>query len=134
MMTWLPWRRHGGSRGAVTSGPALVDVRPVRCLEWRAVDNERLELLVPRFRSGLLGRWLQPRLRAERSHIRISLEERGSWVWLHCDGERTVSDLASGFREAFPADAERSEERVGAFVLQMARNGFVQLRAPGRRD
>ncbi len=90
-------------------------------------ENARVVLLVPRFRTGPLAHWLQPRLRAERAYIRVSLEERGSWLWGQCDGRRTVGDIAAEFRDVFPQDSQEAERRVAMFIYSLVDNGFIRL-------
>jgi len=90
-------------------------------------ESRQVVLLVPRFRTGPLARWLQPRLRPERAHIRVILEERGSWIWGQCDGRRAVGDIARDFLVAFPQDTQEVEQRVAMFLYSLAENGFVHF-------
>ena len=110
------------------AGVDFAALRPARAVESTADETTgQVVLLMPRFRGGLLGRYLQPRLRPEKQHIRVPLEARGSWVWSQLDGQRTVGELAAGFRDAFPDDAEQAEKRVSQFVYSMFENRFVKF-------
>jgi len=104
------------------------------------IDFERDEaantvaLLVPRFRSGPLGRWLQPRLRPERANIRVTLEERGSWIWDQVDGQRSVGQIAAAFRETFPNEVDQVNERICVYLVNLESNGFVCFtNLPGKK-
>ena len=102
-------------------------LRPEPCVEATDAPDGSVVLLVPRFRRGPLAGWLQSRLRPERAHVRVTLEERGTWLWRSCDGNATVADLVEGFRAAFPADADQVAERVCRYVHQLASNDLVRF-------
>ena len=107
-------------------GVDFLGLVPEQCVEKTTEDEQgHVVLLVPRFRSGPLSRWLQPRIPEERAHFRVRLEERGSWVWRQCDGRRTVGEMVAGFAEEFPAESGQVAERVCQFVYQLADNRFV---------
>jgi hypothetical protein len=90
-------------------------------------DSGRVILLVPRYRDFLYSRLVQPFLRGDKRWIKIPLDPRGSWLWEQVDGRRTVGELARGFREAFPEDAEQVEERVSQYVAALVGNGFLAV-------
>lgn len=122
-MAWWPRRR---SRWA---GVDFLALQPERAVAYRRNEDDGIVvLLAPRFRSGLLSRWLQPRLRPERAHFRVKLEARGSWIWNRCDGQRRVGQIAADFREAFPGETSEVEERICMFLYSLAENGFVTFR------
>ncbi len=82
-------------------------------------------VMPPRFADGFLGRFLQPRLPAERSHIRVALEDRGSFLWQQIDGKRPVSAMVAEFEDGFPDDSSDSADRVCKWVYAMYNNGFL---------
>jgi hypothetical protein len=102
-------------------------LRPERCVEATESAEGNVVLLVPRFRRGPLASWLQARLRPDRAHVRVTLEQRGTWLWRSCDGTATVRDLVEGFRAAFPGDGDQVPERVCQYVYQLARHDFVRF-------
>lgn len=107
-------------------------LQPEQCVDFQEDgDDAPVTLLVPRFRSGPLARWLQPRLRPERAHIRVSLENRGSWVWRQCDGQRTVVEIAADFTRAFPTEQDQIEKRICQYLYQLEDNGFIRFRNLG---
>jgi hypothetical protein len=116
------------------AGIDFLSLRPAQCVDYFVDDNDgQVVLRLPRFRSGPLSRWLQPKLRPERAHVRVRLEERGSWLWMHLDGKRTVADLVTEFRQHFPGDFEQIDHRVCQYLYQLADNGcirFVNLPTP----
>ena len=101
---------------------------PARSCEWtEAVEPGRVVVLQPRFRSGLLGRYFQPRLGEHKKHLRIPLELRGSFLWRQMDGQQTVAELADAFAAEFPADQEQVPERVATYLYQMAENHLIEF-------
>jgi hypothetical protein len=104
----------------------------LRCRPERAVDAERdgefVVLLRPRFQRGLLKRWLQPRLR--RPHLRVRLDEVGSFVWDRCDGNTTVAEIAESLAAHFGDRVNHALERLTIFVTQMQRGGVIRLLLP----
>ncbi|MDD5718839.1 MAG: PqqD family protein [Candidatus Krumholzibacteria bacterium] len=125
-MQW-PWRRRR------FQNTDYLDLVPARKVESEpGSDPARLLLLLPRFRDPILGRILQPRLRQHRRFIRVPLDPRGSWLWTQVDGERTVGELARGFRAAFPADVEHVEVRICHYVAALESHGLLTLRSSVR--
>jgi len=99
-----------------------------------AVDpaSGEVAILMPRYTDPVLGRFLQPRLSAEKRYIRVPLEERGAFLWRLFDGERTVADLVRAFRTAFPDDNEDAPTRVALYLHAMYDNSFINyVNAPG---
>ena len=99
---------------------------PEKACEWTQDDVPgRIILLQRRFSTGLLGRFLQPRLKDAKKHIRIPLEERGSFLWAQIDGKRTVGDMAEAFGLEFPGESEQVPVRVETYIYQMADNKLI---------
>ena len=103
----------------------LFALRPRRAVEWEHTADGRTALIVPRFRARLLARFLLPRLK--RPDFRVRLDEIGSHVWDRCDGTATVLDLAASVWQTFGGDRDGIDERVSAFVLGLARDGYVTM-------
>lgn len=98
----------------------------------RAVDAEQegelVVLLRPRFQRGPLRRWLQPLLR--RPHLRVHLNEVGSFVWGRCDGGTTVAEIAEALAARFGDRVNPALERLTIFVSQMQSGGLIRLLPP----
>ncbi len=123
MRLWPSKRRARGSRWAGKDVTGLIPVRRVEStpdLEREGCDV----LLLPRFRSGPAARWIQPRLRPERAHIRVRLDPHGTFVWRCVDGRTTVGEIIARFEAAHP-DQNEVPGRVWMFLTAMERNGLV---------
>ena len=83
-----------------------------------------VSVLLPRFRNAMLQSW------AERWHMRpfrLKLDAVGSFVWLHCDGEKTVAELGDAMADEFGKKVDPVEERLTLFLGQLKRGGLVTL-------
>lgn len=101
---------------------------PVPLGPWREVGG-RVVLERPRpSRRGWDG--LAERFSYWASVRRVRLDEVGSAAWRRIDGRRTVAEVAFGLAAEGGAAVDAAEERVGAFVRELARLGFVELRVP----
>ncbi len=101
----------------------LLDLRPRRCREWE-IDGENLvTILVPKFSSRFLRRWLLPRLKKRNFHVR--LDAYGSLVWQHCDGNTTVAEIGKLLQKRFGEQVEPVYERLALFFRQLEKSKFI---------
>lgn len=105
--------------------PQWHKVVPRRELNWEDGQDGKAVLLVPRFRKGFLSRWLQPRLK--RPHIRVKLDDIGSFVWRLFDGENDFTTIVSAMRLHFGEKIEPAEDRLQKFLVLLYKDRFVQL-------
>jgi hypothetical protein len=101
----------------------LLDLVPKRIVDYEVGDDNTVTLLAPRFKSGLLRKWLQPRLK--QPFLKVKLDEIGSAVWLLCDGKRSVKEIAHPLRERFQDTIEPCYDRLGVFLRQLEGNRFI---------
>lgn len=99
-------------------------------VEWEDGPDGGAVLLVPRFRRGPLARWLQPKLR--RPHIRVKLDEIGSFAWRRLDGKTPFAEVAAAMRERFGEGLREAEPRLRQFLAILFKHRFVQLSEPRR--
>jgi len=117
--------RHGGTR----AGPNLLDITPVREVEWEE-DERGVVTLVrrrPRVRGPRsLGGWVSFML----APPRIRLDEIGSFAWLRMNGNVDVGELAALVREEFGDRVEPVNHRLGHLVRLLKRERFVSYVDP----
>lgn len=104
------------------------DVIVERKVEWEDGPESRAVLLIPKFRKWPLAKLLQPRLK--RPHVRVKLDDIGSFVWRHFDKGTPFSKIAQAMREHFGEKAEPAEDRLKKFLLTLRNNKFVELFEP----
>ncbi len=101
---------------------------PARTSEWEENDG-RIDLLVPPYGRGRIGRKLQSWFRAP-CH-KVHLDDIGSFVWQRCDGHARVRDIAAAMHERFGERVEPVEERLVLFLQQLVRGRFVTVEDTG---
>jgi hypothetical protein len=105
----------------------LLELKPIRNLKWETGDKNETILLVPKFKNRYLLKWLVPRLKKQ--NFKVKLDEFGSFVWNHCDGNNTVGEIAEKMKIKFGEDFDPTCERIGKFVSQMIRDSFVIMKS-----
>jgi hypothetical protein len=136
-MDWkkLSWKKSGSkaSRGAPSpwEGVDYLDLVPRHAVAFEAGAEGQIVLLVPRYRDGLWGRLIQPRLGPAKRFVRVPLETRGSALWRAMDGQQSVRALLAAASAAAPDDDEDLARRVCLYVQNLADNGFVRLAGVG---
>lgn len=105
---------------------SLLDAVPVRCghiaTEW---EGECAVLTYPRFKYKWMRRFLLPKGMSPDIHVR--LEEHGTAVWKLIDGHRTVREIIALLAGHFGEGEEKYSPRVTAYVMQLRKDGFIQL-------
>lgn len=103
----------------------MLDTIPERLIKWeKASGGDLAVLLVPRFRKGLLAKWLQPRLK--RPYMRVKLDEIGSFVWENCDGKKTVRQIGEALEGKFGDRVKPVEQRLKLFFNTLYKSRFVR--------
>jgi hypothetical protein len=108
----------------------LLELAPERCAEWEERDD-RVVVIRPGPSSTGLRRLLD-RFLFELSAKRIKLDDMGSFVWRHLDGQHTVGEIADLLRREFDERAEPAEDRLAKLIWAFRREEFVMY--PGWDD
>jgi hypothetical protein len=82
----------------------------------------RPKILSPRW-TWLLRLFKKP-------NFRVKLDERGSFLWLHCNGTRSIGEIAAATQEHFGDPPQDSGLRTATFIQELARGGFLALASP----
>ena len=117
----------------LTCDTNLLDCRPVREVEYTENSAGQVVLLRPRFMSGPLARWIQPRLKAP--NVKVALDPIGSFVWQRCDGERSVGEILEEMKATLTegesdAPLENPTGRLRLFLQQLVQGGMLRLEPP----
>jgi hypothetical protein len=97
---------------------------PEKCYEWEKNAYGLAVILKPKFSFPLLRKHLVPRLK--HPYFKISLDEKGSFLWEHIDGYRTIEELSQMFKARFGDKAEPLFERLRLFFQQLEHNCFIR--------
>jgi hypothetical protein len=121
----MGWFNRGKSKWRGVDFMTLV---PERALDHEAGSRAgQIVLLQPRYQGFPFGQLIQPRLKGAKRFIRIPLEDRGSLLWHHMDGQRTVGQLVLLVADHFEDDNDEVPQRVGAYLYYMFENGFIRF-------
>ena len=101
----------------------LLTLKPKRNLEWETNGENKVVVLVPKFRNRFAVKWFVPML--AKPNVRVKLDERGSFVWHRCDGNTTVQSIGEEMSSAFTEPLEATYERIEKFIRQLARSKFL---------
>lgn len=101
----------------------LLELKPRRNAEWEETDDGKIVVLVPKFRNPFLSRWLMPLL--SKPFFRVRLDEQGSYIWSHCDGQTTVGEIVEGMKSRFGESPEEVEERMNKFIHTLERGELI---------
>ena len=87
-------------------------------------------LLVPKFKSETLQKWLIPKRKSTHFHIR--LDETGSMVWILIDGKRTVEVICNELADSLVIQekpANFMEERVTKYLSELYKSRFIKFKS-----
>ncbi|HET7040233.1 MAG TPA: PqqD family protein [Gemmatimonadales bacterium] len=115
-----------------TPDPPFASLVPVRQHRWEDHADGLVTVLVPRFTGRLTRRWLMPLL--ARPHVRLRLDQMGSFVWLACDGRTDIAAVARALASRFGVGQADALSRVTSFVRKLARTTSLTFLAPTGAD
>jgi hypothetical protein len=106
-----------------------LDLTPVRLMEYQLTDDGRIDILLPRFRSGFLSKVSKNSKKGE--HIYIHLDKIGSLIWISIDGIRNVHSICNEMNEKYPLvihPKEETEKRVTEFLSRLYQERYISFR------
>lgn len=106
----------------------LLELIPVKHIEWEIDRDGLITLLKPKYRHPFLTKYLLPRLK--RPFYQVNLDEIGSYFWENCDGIRSVKQIAKLQKEKFGEKVEPLYDRIAIFIQTLERNRFIKLKRP----
>jgi len=101
----------------------LLDLIPKRNRQWEVGERDRVVILRPKFEDHWLGRWFLSRMK--NPYYKVRLDNYGSWVWMKCNGQSTVSEIAQSLKEHFGDSIEPVYQRLALFLNQLWRGRFI---------
>ena len=113
----------------MSASQPVEDLIPVRQHRWEDRDGDLVTVLVPKFTSRFARRWFVPLL--AKPDMRVRLDATGSFVWLQCDGRRTVREIAARAAERSGGDSAATLVSVVHFVRKLAREQSLSFTRPG---
>lgn len=107
-----------------------LDMVPVRNVQEFTEDSSgKITLLIPKFKSAWMTRWLIPPRRSK--HFRIHLDETGSNVWRLIDGQRNAGEICEQVfhnKSGTGQPGDQPELRLTKFLSHLYKNRFIVFR------
>lgn len=89
---------------------------------YRKKENNRIEVKV--HNTGLFNRIAQVVFRRPK-YSYIELDDFGTFIWEHIDGEKTVYEIGNAVKERFGEEAEPLYQRLLQFLQILRKNCFI---------
>ncbi len=104
----------------------LLELVPVKNIEWEETDEGLICLLKPKIQFLILRKHLLPHLK--HPYYKIKLDKTGSQFWESCDGVRTVEEIAKRMKNALGDEVEPLYERIALFLQSLEKNKFIRFK------
>jgi hypothetical protein len=106
-----------------------LDMVPVRNVQEYTEEEGKITLLIPKFKSEWMRKWLISRNRSK--HIHARLDTLGSKVWRNIDGVNDVSTICQNVSEQIKSEnktEEQLDERIATFLTQLYKHRLIIFR------
>ena len=100
-----------------------IDLIPVRKTDHEITEDDKVCLLIPKFRNEKFARWFIPRRKS--LFFTVKLDEIGSYLWLAIDGQKNISELGEILSEKFGKRVQPPEETITKFASQLYQNEYI---------
>lgn len=104
----------------------LLDLIPVRNINWEKKEDGLIILLKPKFKHPFFKKYILPYLK--KPYYKIKLDAVGSFTWELCDGSLTVKELAKNLGYKFGDKVEPLYDRLSLFLQNLEKNRFIRYK------
>jgi hypothetical protein len=104
----------------------LLDYIPIQSVDWEKKEDGTVFVKKPKLKSQFLLRII--RRFGYGTHYSVHLDDFGSHVWVLCDGNHSVMDIANSLKDTFGDSIEPVYERLGAFVRTLAQQRLIEYK------
>ena len=105
--------------------PNLLTMTVTHNVQWSQNDEGRVVITCPRITNPVMKKLLSPFVKKQ--HYDLTLDEYGSFVWLHIDGKSTVHTIANALENQFGEKIQPVYDRLGLFLRILANRKYIQL-------
>lgn len=103
----------------------FLSVYPVRNRVKWITENDRITLIYPKDFSKF-ETWLHKRLGGP-DMIRRPLDDKGSKIWLMCDGNHTIEEICTELDEQYHEEIEPVLDRVWKFLEVLLKSNLIRI-------
>jgi hypothetical protein len=106
--------------------PNLLELTPEKLVDSEKLDDGTINLIVPRFRHKWIKNFFMRKLK--KPTWKVDLDEIGSFVWEHIDGQTNVERIGTEMEQQFGEKVEPVYERLNQFLFIMRSHEFIKFR------
>jgi hypothetical protein len=103
----------------------LFDLFPRQNVEWEQDAEEKVDLLLPKFKNKAIQKWFIKTGKTQ--FCRIHLDLFGSDVWRFCDGSRSVYEIGQLLQMKHGIQIEPVYERLASFIHILRHYRYIRL-------
>jgi hypothetical protein len=104
----------------------LLDLIPERNCQWEKNKDDKIDLLVPRFKNRFMKKIALKLGKSEL--ITIHLDALGSKVWDRIDGSHTVEQIGKIMEKENDEFTHQVYERLTQFLTALSRHKFIHFK------
>jgi hypothetical protein len=104
----------------------LLELIPVQHILSEKTGDGLYVLLKPKYRHPWFVKHILPRLKSP--HYKIKLDDIGSFIWEHCDGQKKVEEISGNLKAKFGDKVEPLYERLGIYFQNLEKNKFITFK------
>lgn len=106
-----------------------LDLTPVRIFNHEIREDDKVNILLPRFKNKIARRMFKPPKKS--NDIPIKLDEIGSAIWLLIDGKLRVMEICEKMKTLYPdkmQPLEENEKRVTQFLSLLYQQRYISFK------
>ncbi len=97
-----------------------MELHPVISVEWEESEGGVTVHVPRRFPLNYVARAVR-----KAPYVRLRLDRFGSFVWRHCDGRRSVHEIAVALELEFGDEVESAVPRLSLYLKRLARERLI---------
>jgi hypothetical protein len=101
----------------------ILELYPVRQFEYE-IKEGKVTVAYDKFEKTILDKLIKNK---SKRVAKIDLDKIGSFVWLQCDGKKSVAQIIDVTKKEFGENEEKLDERVKLFLTQLVGKKFIRL-------
>ncbi len=104
----------------------LLDLIPIRCVDWKKNKEGLVILLKPKFKSTFSKKYIISHLK--RPFYKVRLDAVGSFVWENLNDTNTVQEIAKLMQDKFGEKLKPLYDRLSIFLQHLEKNKFIKYK------
>ncbi len=98
---------------------------PVKNCDYHKGTNGNFVLQMPKSDNAVLQKIIF--FLSRKPHFKIKLDDRGSFIWQHCDGKNSISKICGMLENEFGDSVKPTENRTILLFKKLYQYGLIRL-------